>query len=561
MGQASASPVLTGAWRAARANDTPSLVLNEYAAGRLDRFDPSAAQRFTPGTAGTWVVLTPPSTIDGGDRVLTINPPPWGAVTAYTENLAHAQTLALTDINAPIPGHGRLAWQLPRDAATATPILLKFVPSRAQSAPIRFQVQPLAEYLQDDASWLAFATACFAAMLTMVLMAMCFAVMLKDVTYAWYSGYILCYALILGAETGFMFQPLKWHWLIESAVMTHSAAVALSVAFAALFLTRFCELKHYAPLLRVPVLALAVGMIDVALLRISHIPILLEVERALYTPLLTLGAFLLLAASITAGVRGSRPAWLFFVGWMPLVLFTAANNAHLNGSLLGWTWPYRTGLALGAFEGILLSIGLADRALTSRLDRDEVRALADHDALTDVFNRRAWTEHASAALAASNARPMALLFLDLDHFKALNDRLGHQAGDHALMAVANTLKAELRPRDLLGRYGGEEFIVLLDATSATQAIDVGDRLRRKVHRLEIPASGDASFLTVSIGIAMHKSVDNLQALVERADQAMYRAKSSGRNRVVMHQTDMNMRSDRPSLIERRHRENSNASHS
>lgn len=551
MGHTSATSVPSGAWRAAHAGDTPSQVLEEYGAGQLRRFDPSQAQRFLPGPAGTWVVIAPPPRTDGGERVLTIDPPPWGAVTAYTENLAHAQTLALTDIGAPLPGHGRLAWQLPDEQAGSNPILLKFDTSPALNAPLRFQVQPLANYLQHDAAWLTFATACFAAMLTMVLMALCFAVMLKDVVYAWYSGYIVCYALILGAESGFVFHPLRWHWLVDSVSMTHAAAVALSIAFAALFMIRFCELRHYAPIFRVPVLALAVGMIDLALLRISHVQILVDIADALFTPLVTLGASLLLLTALAAAVRGSRAAWLFFAGWVPLLLFTAANNAHLNGALLGWNWPDQTGLALGAFEAILLAVGLADRALTSRLDRDEVRALADHDALTDIFNRRAWSEHANAALTANTSRPMALLFLDLDHFKTLNDRLGHHAGDHALVAVAHALKAELRPRDLLGRYGGEEFVVLLDATSADHAVDVGNRLRRRVHRLEIPAASETTFLTLSVGIAMRQPVDSLQALVERADQAMYRAKSTGRNQVVMHDVGMLMRSDKPLLIERR----------
>lgn len=553
MGHTHATPPPGGAWRAAHAGDTPSQVLQDYAAGRLQRFDPARPQRFLPGPDGSWVVIAPPPRTDGGERVLTIDPPPWSTVTAYTGNLAHAQTLALTDIGAPLPGHGRLAWQLPDEQAGSNPILLKFDSSPALNAPLRFQIQPLADYLQHDAAWLTFATACFAAMLTMVLMALCFAVMLKDVVYAWYSGYIVCYALILGAETGFVFHPLRWHWLVDSVGMTHAAAVALSIAFAALFMIRFCELRHYAPIFRVPVLALAVGMIDLALLRISHVPILVDIADALFTPLVTLGAFLLLLTALAAAVRGSRSAWLFFAGWVPLLLFTAANNAQLDGALLGWNWPDQTGLALGAFEAILLAVGLADRALTSRLDRDEVRALADHDALTDIFNRRAWSEHANAALAASTSRPMALLFLDLDHFKTLNDRLGHHAGDHALVTVAHALKAELRPRDLLGRYGGEEFVVLLDATTAEHAVDVGNRLRRRVHRLEIPAASDTAFLTLSVGIAMRQAVDSLQALVERADQAMYRAKSSGRNQVVMHEADMLMRSDRPLLVERRNR--------
>jgi diguanylate cyclase (GGDEF)-like protein len=553
MGHISATTLPSGAWRAAHAGDTPNQVLQEYGAGRLRRFDPIHAQRFVPGPAGTWVVIAPPPRPDDSERVLTIEPPPWSPVTAYTENLAHAQTRSLTDIGAPLPSHGRLAWRLSDDYRGSTAILLKFDPSPALNAPLRFQVQPLAAYLQHDADWLTFATACFATMLTMVLMALCFAVMLKDVVYAWYAGYIVCYALILGAETGFVFNPLGWHWLADSVGMAHAAAVSLSIAFAALFMIRFCELRHYVPIFRVPVLALAVGMVNLALLRISHVPILVDAAGALFTPLITLGASLLLVTSLAAAALGSRAAWLFFLGWVPLLLFTAANNAHLNGALLGLNWPDQTGLALGAVEAILLAIGLADRALTSRLERDEVRALADHDALTAVFNRRAWSEHANAVLATSASQPMALLFIDLDHFKTLNDRLGHHAGDHALIAVAQTLNAELRPRDLLGRYGGEEFVVLLDATSAEHAVEVANRLRRRVHRLEIPAGSDTSFLTLSVGIAMRQAADSLQAMVERADQAMYRAKSSGRNQVVMHDAVMLMRSDRLLPVERRHR--------
>ncbi|MES1153356.1 MAG: GGDEF domain-containing protein, partial [Rhodanobacter sp.] len=114
----------------------------------------------------------------------------------------------------------------------------------------------------------------------------------------------------------------------------------------------------------------------------------------------------------------------------------------------------------------MLSLGLADRALRLRLDRDVVRGLADYDALTEVLNRRAWGERAGAAMAGDPTRSMALLFLDLDHFKLLNDRQGHNTGDRALVAVARALVAELRPSDLLGRYGGEEFVALLDATMA-----------------------------------------------------------------------------------------------
>jgi diguanylate cyclase (GGDEF)-like protein len=401
------------------------------------------------------------------------------------------------------------------------------------SAPVRFQLQPWNEYLQQDAQWLVFAGACFAVMLAMVLMALCSALMLRDVTYAWYAGYIFCYMLIQGIQTGFMFHPLEWSWLSGMAPLAGPAAVALSVAFASLFMMRFCELHRYAPLLRVPIMALAVGMIQLVLMRSSQIALLVEVAQILLNPLLMIGAALLLAAAIVAAARGSRQAWFFLVGWTPLLLLTAMTSAQVNGALPELDWLNDASLAGGAFEAIVLSLGLADRALNLRHDRDSVRALADHDALTHILNRRAWTERAHAMLTEGPPRPIALLFLDLDHFKLLNDRQGHSTGDRALVAVADALATELRPSDLLGRYGGEEFVALLDSTMPQQAMHVATRLCRRVHRLEIPANDESLLLSISIGVAIRQDGDTVESLVERADHAMYDAKLNGRNRACL----------------------------
>lgn len=552
---ARASPPLAGTWREVQVHDTPQLVLQDHAAGRLRSFDPARLQQFPASARGVWIVLATPPPWDNRERVLTIYPPSWREIIAYGPGLVPAQTLSLTDFSASPVGHGRLAWRLPADQAASAPILLKLAPSAAANAPMRFKLQPLGEFLQQDTAWVIFASACLAAMLTMVLMALCFALMLHDIAYAWYAGYILCYALIQGTETGFVFHSLGWQWLADSASLAHFAAVVLSVGFAALFVARFCGLQRHAPMWRVPVLALAVGMTQLVLLRASDVPLLLQVERALFTPLLTLGALLLLVVAIVAVVRGSRSAWFFLAGWVPLLLLTAAGNAQTRGNLPDWGWLSDAGLVAGAFEAIALSLGLADRALSMRQDRDEVRALADSDALTGVFNRRAWNERASAALATLDKGPTALLFLDLDYFKTLNDRLGHHSGDRALIAVAKTLKAELRPADLLGRYGGEEFVALLDATTTAQAIDVATRLCRRVHRLDIAAGSDGTMLTASIGIAIHQPTDSLEALVERADQAMYSAKLNGRNQVFLYQARTPPKNPHLRALERRHSEN------
>lgn len=534
LGAAHAATPLNGAWREVRTDDTAQVVLAEYRAGQLKSFDPSLLQRFPRSTAGSWVVIASQPPWDNGERVLTIYPPPLSTATVFANGETQPVALALDDFSAAAHGHGRLAWRVPADLPASAPILLRFEPSPTLSAPVRFQLQSWNEYLQQDAQWLVFAGACFAVMLAMVLMALCFALMLRDVTYAWYAGYIFCYMLIQGIQTGFLFHPLEWSWLSGMAPLAGPAAVALSVAFASLFMMRFCELQRYAPLLRVPIVALAVGMIQLVLMRCSHIALLVDVAQILLNPLLMIGAVLLLVAAIVAAARGSRQAWFFLAGWTPLLLLTAMTSAQVNGALPQLDWLNDASLAGGAFEAIVLSLGLADRALGLRHDRDIVRALADHDALTNVLNRRAWTERASALLANGPPRPIALLFLDLDHFKLLNDRQGHNAGDRALVAVAQALATELRPSDLLGRYGGEEFVALLDGTTPQQAMPVATRLCRRVHRMEIPSGDESMLLSISIGVAIYRDGDDVESLVERADQAMYEAKLSGRNRACLH---------------------------
>lgn len=523
---------LRGAWRAAEPGDTAQSVLRDFHRGTLESFDPTALQRFPQSPRGVWVVITPQPPSDNGERVLTLYPPPLTQVQVYTQGQVH--TLALDDFSEALHGDGRLAWTVPAGSQTSAPILLKIDTPSPLNAPLSFQLQSMASYRQQDAHWLVFASASFAVMLAMALMALCFAVMLCDITYAWYAGYICCYALIQSIQTGFAFHPLEWQWLAHSDVLVAAAAVALSVTFAALFMARFCRLQRYAPIFRVPVMALALGMLLILLMRCSHVALLVELSQVLLNPVLILGATLLLVAAVVAAIRGSRPAWFFLAGWTPLLLLTAMTSAQLNGALADASWLNDASLGGGAIESLLLSLGLADRALSIRHDRDSARQLADHDALTSVFNRRAWSERASALLSSGEPRPIALLFMDLDHFKLLNDHQGHATGDRALAEVAKALQSELRPTDLLCRYGGEEFVAMLDGIGRDEAMQVATRLCRRVHRLEIPTSDESKLLTVSIGVALRRDGDDVGALAERADQAMYAAKLEGRNRVLLY---------------------------
>lgn len=165
----------------------------------------------------------------------------------------------------------------------------------------------------------------------------------------------------------------------------------------------------------------------------------------------------------------------------------------------------------------------------------ELRRLATTDSLTGTLNRGSFLDRAAEEIARARRyqRPLALIAIDLDHFKTINDRYGHAAGDLCLRAFADTCLACLRRADRLGRLGGEEFAVLLPETGLPAALGVAERIREHIAGLAIPLDTGTAGFTVSAGIArLTPDIDSLDELLARADRALYRAKDTGRNRVV-----------------------------
>jgi len=156
------------------------------------------------------------------------------------------------------------------------------------------------------------------------------------------------------------------------------------------------------------------------------------------------------------------------------------------------------------------------------------------DHLTGALNRRGLNDAylREAARADRGGRPLALGMLDLDDFKQLNDRLGHAAGDHALVHVANVLRATLRPQDTIARYGGEEFVVLLPETSSEAALAAINRARETLAATPMEFDGHRSHLAFSAGVAACAGDETLDNLLARADSALYSAKHAGKNRAV-----------------------------
>ena len=185
--------------------------------------------------------------------------------------------------------------------------------------------------------------------------------------------------------------------------------------------------------------------------------------------------------------------------------------------------------------GYLLMIvnGFGFLLLCKQKDDQAMALLATIDSLTGLVNRRAFFERTdSARLLATRLRsPIALMMIDIDHFKRLNDRFGHATGDEALCVFAATAQQALREHDIMGRLGGEEFALVLPGTDIEGALQAAERLRGAIAAAVLPTSGNQYSMTISIGVVVIDPTEHINSALARADHALYAAKSNGRDRV------------------------------
>ncbi len=199
-------------------------------------------------------------------------------------------------------------------------------------------------------------------------------------------------------------------------------------------------------------------------------------------------------------------------------------------------WANSVITALPDESGTVCGFVVVSRDLTERkLREDEIKKLAMVDPLTGAYNRR----KGDALLAAEfrnrerYGHPFAVLMLDIDHFKEVNDRRGHDAGDAVLCALVQTCRKVLRPMDIVIRRGGEEFLIVLPNTTADDAMSTAERVRATVAATEVNASEGAPILfTISVGVAS-PGAESPSELLSRSDEALYAAKTGGRNKVML----------------------------
>lgn len=166
---------------------------------------------------------------------------------------------------------------------------------------------------------------------------------------------------------------------------------------------------------------------------------------------------------------------------------------------------------------------------------EEIYRLTTIDGLTQVYNKRYLMETLEREISRAHryGRPLSIIMFDIDHFKHINDEYGHLAGDYVLKEMASTIKARIRREDIMGRYGGEEFVIVLPEIDHYNAVVFAEKIRRLVERHDFTFEGVRINVTISIGVATAwKGMESAEEFIKHADTHLYEAKNSGRNRVV-----------------------------
>lgn len=498
------------------------------------------ALSFAQGTARWYRLRLAADWREHSAPLLVIHNARFQPITLYAPGAEHAQVQHHTQSGRDARFSRRaLVFELPRDLRATQSVYLR-VPGAAKRTPFSARVYPEEAYHVDDTGWVRVMVFFESVQFTMILVGLTLWLALRDRLYGFFVGYLVPQFAYLLIASGDLYLLPGGHWLEPLGIRALWFMAALSTPFALSFIVEFCEMRRIAPRLahalswlRWPWAVLAVTAL---------LPMAWHARNSLQPDvgnvLFLLCALAAIVAVIVAWRRGSVAAGVFLLAWIPQSIFTAlrALQLLLQLSLPGWL-EFGLPAAL-ALSSLVLTLGLGLSTLQARRERDDARNEAQRDPLTGLHNRRALMARIAEALTEARQQhvPLSLIFLDLDHFKAINDRHGHLAGDACLRILAERVHSELRPGDTLARWGGEEFVVLLPATALGEAALIGERIRRRVEADPFVAGGVAVAITVSLGLSGHTraAIESPEQLIEQADAALYRAKAAGRNRLIVH---------------------------
>ena len=503
-----------------------------------DRFGPFASQGSHLLNGIKWFRIEPPgATTPGGTPVLVARSGMDQGVELWGREGGVLVPLGVTSVVPKFGGAEDKVFALPSGLDAGQPLYARVTRSGRAVTDLHFSASTL-RYVLDGAAAHARAIAlAFGALMAMAISALLIRLVLKDQIYPLYGTVFLLQAIYLAYFSGQGFSWPLLSWARPIANYAYNVPVAVSAAAAALFVREFANLKVFSPriyrifgwlALAFVVLTLSNGLRPFGFgMLVARTGDLMFVGSAIFT---------MVVAFLAWRRGGNRAAGWFLIAWSLLCIFqilTALRLLYTRADSAEGLVYYGLAPSMVA-AAVLIALGVSDHVRQQSLALTDAERRAQTDPLTGVLNRRSLIERLDAACVRARARnlPISVLFLDLDHFKQINDTFGHAAGDACLAGIIPPIQAELRQSDVIGRYGGEEFVVILYGADAAAAYPIAERICRRVSDIRIEGFGAAVQLTCSIGVAASDTLEVWgQHLIAHADTAVYAAKRSGRNQV------------------------------
>jgi diguanylate cyclase (GGDEF)-like protein len=433
-------------------------------------------------------------------------------------------------------------WGLPTElptllpAAGSQPLVLHVrVEDLRVLRQFELRVVPLEDYLQRSTRHKLYITVATTALLTLAAMAFVLARTLANTNYHLVGAMACSLAAYVLVMSGSLAQTRMWMPFSDYGVLSHRLTTVLAVILSQVFIIRFLELTQRgrpgATILQVlsglQLLTFAVSV---------STPLEPSVTAATASNLLILiGIPVILYEALIAGRAGMPTGRYVLWAWGPalalLLLWVLALEGVLRPGQFDLAGLVYCGLALQV--GVLL-FGVGSDSARIRRERDHAVEAAERDPLTGALNRRALQQQLDALLrqGRAGARGLTVGFVDLDHFKRINDSHGHAAGDDCLRELVARVQPRLAPGDVFARYGGEEFVLVLPRRSPVQVRAWAEALRAEIADRPFLGQGEPIAVTASIGLARWSEGDSAHRLLDQADRALYRAKQAGRNRVI-----------------------------
>jgi diguanylate cyclase (GGDEF)-like protein len=509
----------------------------QITSGALDeRFLPRNAMSTWPRASDYWLRITLPEAFQPRD-VPTINVRMGRNMNVEMFVVDHGQPVAMRfAMHVPgFVGAQDAIYIVPAGLQAGQPVYVHATANSPGPTGMRFATSTLPETMTESADHARMIALSFGALMAMSVAALLIWFVLSDRLLLLYATLFALQALYVAYLSG---QGFDWPVLslaLPAIRYTWNIAAAFSGAVACLFVREIAELQRFSPRVYRVFGWFAIAFVVLAFANFTDVVGLGDIVVALGNIVFVASAVTTLVVAFLAWRRNNRAAGWFLVAWGLLEALTIATALHLlisrddgeSATLLYYGLP-----ASMVAAAVLIALGVADRLRDQRLALTDAERRAQSDALTGVLNRRSLLERLDSACLRARARglPIALLFIDLDHFKQINDSYGHPAGDACLRAIIGPIQAELRQSDVIGRYGGEEFVVILSSADAAAAQPIAERIRQRVADISVPGFGAPIHLTCSIGIATSDMLGVWgEHLIARADEAVYAAKRCGRN--------------------------------